>query len=284
MMYPINLTHTIYTGQAANSGPSPKLWSQIRSVGISPDGFARGYYAGSEFMGFGGLLTTTAGDYADEGGSYSSYQDSGCTILPVAATGGQIELLTTGSDNLECWLQYGGATNTLGKLSATAGADKLTIFEARIKLPTHVGSGSMFVGLTEAGLAANNGIADDNELADKDLVGFSVTAAGADNLLFVHRKASGAATPTTLIDYGAASVAYDTFYNLGFIYNPQETAAKKLKVYVNNAASTTYGTSTTLAGANFPLGELLTFTAGVKTSTTTARNMIMDWWHYWQEA
>lgn len=280
MMYPINLTHTIYTGQAANSGPSPKLWSQIRSVGISPDGFARGYYAGSEFMGFGGLLTSTSGDYADQGGSYSSYQDSSCTITAEPTTGGQITIATDGSDNLEAWLQYGSTTNTLGAINTTSG--KVTIFETRVKFPT-VTAGNAYVGLAEEGLAANSNMADSGgALTDKDYLGFLLKEGAPSTLLFVYGKEGTTATVTTLVSLG--TVVLDTFYNLGFIYDPNAVDAKKLKVYMNNAEQTTYGTATTLASADFPTGEELTFLAGVKANGSAVKSMTLDWWHWWQEA
>jgi hypothetical protein len=281
MFFPSNLIHTIYTGQAANSGPSPKLWSQIRASGISPDGFARGYYAGDEFMGFGigTAVAANVGYYVGDMGTYKSFEDTSSSITAVAGTGGQITLATPATDNLECWLQYNSLGGTLGAINTTS--PKLTVFEARVKFPT-VSAGNAFVGLGEEAFAANNAITDGGDMADKDLFGFLLNEDDPDALTIVYGKAGGTAAPTVLATYG--NLTADTFYNVGFIYNPFATAAKRITFYINNTKFTTYGTSSTLADADFPLGEEMTFLTGVKNNGAAIKSITVDWWHWWQEA
>ncbi len=285
MLTPPNMLHTIYKGQPSGAGLSPKLWSEMRNVGLSPDGYAAGNYAGDNFMGFGigTAVNTNVGYYVSEGGTYKSFEDTGGSIAGTPGVGGQVLLSVDADDDQECWLQHGSSGGTLGAISSVAGSDKLTIFESRFKISTLVGN--MFIGLTEEAFAANDAITDAGALASKDAIGFFVTEGAGSTLTFVYRKAGQ--TMQTVIASAATLVA-DTWVKVGFAYNPAAKNDEKIKIFVNNTELSTYVTrammytdSTATPSTTFPDAQQLTFSAGIK-NVTDIKTMTLDWWHFWQ--
>lgn len=272
------MLHTIYKGQPSGAGLSPKLWSEMRNVGLSPDGYAAGNYAGDNFMGFGigTAVAANVGYYVSEGGTYKSFEDTGGSIAGTPGVGGQVLLSVDADDDQECWLQYGSSGGTLGAISDTAGDDKATFFEARFKTSTVVGN--MFIGLTEEAFAANSAISDAGAISDKDAIGFFVTEGAATSLTFMYKKAGQ--TAATVLTW-ATALAADTWYKVGFAYNPQAVISERIKIFINNTEQSTYVTAANIAAATFPDAQQLTFSAGIK-NVTDIKTMTLDWWHFWQ--
>ena len=138
----------------------------------------------------------------------------------------------------------------------------------------------MFLGLAEEGSAAADFITDADAMADKDFIGFKILADALTTLKFVYKKAGQ--TEQVVFSYGTA-IAVDTWYKVGFIYDPSATAAKKITAYVDNVEQTTYVTSTNLAAATFPLGEEMSPIFGVKNSAATAKKLKLDWYALLQQ-
>ena len=273
MLFPSNL-YTNHKGQRG-SKLSPRLWSRALDVGVTPDGSGPGFMFYDDFLNFGAIAAAT-----NASGGYAGYIDTGNTIKALAtASGGVVQFLTDGTDNDECWLTTGGNSGVLGAISDTAGSDKLTIFEARVRFGQIGNTYNAFVGCSEEGLAAADTVTDAGAMADKDFIGFAVLEADGDALKFVYRKAGGAMQ--TVFTYGTA-LAASTWYNLGFVYDPVAPASQKIKVFINNEEQNTYVTAANIAAATFPDGEELALLAGIKNGGAAASSLDVDLWAFYQ--
>jgi hypothetical protein len=271
------MTMVSTAGQPSNRAPSPKLWNGLRGQFFSPDGTTRLKMLGNDFIDFGGTVASNVGSYSSSGGRFYSYEDNSCTIAQIATNrDGAVALTTPATDNVEAWLQPGGTASVSSVISTTAGDDKVLAFEARVKFSSIANSTNFFVGLSEEGTAIENTIGDDAVLvATKDFIGFRVNEADGDSLIFMYQK--GSQTAQTVLTYGTALVA-DTYYKLGFLFNPDEQDSKKIKIFIDGTEQTTYVTATNLAAATFPNGEELQPLFGLKNGSAGAKVLTMDWY------
>ena len=75
----------------------------------------------------------------------------------------------------------------------------------------------------------------------------------------------------------------DTYYKLGFIFDPEAPADKRITWYADNEEQTTYVTETVIEAASvFPTDQMLKFVAGIKTADGTVSALTIDWWAYAQ--
>lgn len=274
--------YTTYKGSSFRS-LSPRIWSRFFGQAMAPDGSDQAFITGSDFRRFGKTyaVASNLGRYADESGQYMSYEDTGDTIAQIETNrNGAIAITAAATDNNESWLTPGDTKSVMGIISSTAGDDKLLAAEFRFKISTLVEEG-FFLGLSEEGLAAANTLIDDTgALASKDMIGFHAPAhASVSTCSFVWRKAGQAMV--TLIS-GLKTMVADTYYNMGFVYDPKADASKRIIVYLDNVEQTTYGTATQLAAATFPLGEELNVLMGQKVGAAAANVLTIDSWAYGQ--
>lgn len=281
-----NSLFTIRRGQSTSSrGLSPRLWSRVNGQSLSPDGFANGCFIGDDFKCFGKTtaVSSNIGRYNSEGVQYYSYEGTGDAIAQLATErDGVIKITGAATNNNETWLQPGDSASVIGCIDTTAGYSKLLIFEARIKFGQVTTTSNYFIGLSEENLAAAGTAADTGgALADKDYIGFVVNETDSSSLKFKWNKAGGGGA-VTLLTYGTALVA-DTWYKLGFVYDPDAPADKRIKVFVNNTEQSTYGTNTQVTAATFPNGEELNMLYGQK-NNNAAISTQMDWWGFYQQS
>ncbi len=264
---------------ANTTGLSPRLWAAVSASVMEPDGSGRLFMVGDDFGCVKNADTYT--DLYSEMG-YTSYIDTGGTLLGLAdENGGVLALTTDGTDEDEIWISSGDGTQQLGQISDTSGADFMTAFEARYKISSIANSVmSHFVGLASPGLAAADTAADATGVlaAAKAFIGFRTLLDG-DSIDFIYQAASQ--TLVTKISGVHVPVA-DTFVKLGFLYNPAAKAAQRIKVFVNNVEQSTYVTATNIATATFPDAEALAFLAGFKNTTAAAGELAIDWWRFAQ--
>lgn len=264
-----------YTGSNSDRGPSPAVWGRIREC-IDPND---AYEIFDDFLNFNGTVTTNVGDYSGQAGGYRSYEDSGGSITNLATeVGGVIRITTDNTDNDEMWLQPGSATSVFGKISDTAGDDKLLIFEARVRLG-QTATGNAFIGLTEEGLAAADTITDAGAWADKDAIGFLILEDDSDGIDFIYKKAGQTLQTKIAV---AQAVTADTWYKLAFMYDPNQVDAKKITVFVDGVDEGTYVTATDIAAATFPDGEELQPLFGIKNSSGAVNKLDVDWYRVYQ--
>lgn len=270
----------LFTGHRGQntSGLSPRLWAKVYGSMMEPDGGARLVFASDDFMAVKNADTYT--DIFSEL-AYTSYIDTGGTLVTLAdESGGVLALATDGTDEDEIWISAGDGTGGLGFVSDTAGADFLTVFEARFKVSTITDAAlSHFVGLASPGLAgADTKVDATGALKDGAYIGFDNLLDG-DGLDFVY-GASGQTLQRKIAD--AHTLVADDFVKVGWIYDPDASADKRIKVFIDNVEQSTYVTATNIATATFPDAEILTFLAGYKNTTATAGELALDWWAYAQ--
>lgn len=280
---------SLYTNHVGQAGSklSPRLWSRLVEQALTPDGDAPGIFVYDDFLQFQGFTNASSGTTAlpsttvPSVDGYKVYVDSATTASGISrladVTGGVARFAPGATDN-HLAILYGG---DLGTLSDTAGSDKLTIFEARIRLATQVTDGSVFVGLASPGAVVDGGlIADAGGLkADQGGIGFQVKEDDPDGIDFVYQAAS----QTQQVKINPAQVAVaDTWYNLGFLYDPSAPASKRIKVFVDNVEQSTYVTATNIATATFPDGDYLGMFAAAMTEGTTSRLLDVDCWAFYQ--
>ena len=281
-LFPSQL-YTTYKGSNYRA-LSPYIWSRVASNLMTPDGNDQGYFIGSDFRNFGKTTAvgSNIGRYADTSGPYLSYEDTSDTIAQLETNrNGEIVFTTAATDNNEDWLVPGGATSVMGVISTTAGSDKLLAFECRFKIGVLAETG-FFIGLSEEGLAAANTLVDDTgALASKDMIGFHCPMhASIATCSFVHRKATQAAV--TVIS-GLKTMVADTYYNMGFVFDPKKPTSQRITVYLDNAEQTTYTTGTQISAATFPDGEELLPLFGLKTGAAGVKTLTVDSWAFYQE-
>jgi len=182
-----------------------------------------------------------------------------CTMNGCATVGGGVALFGT-TDNEEASLQICGETSAPFVIPADSADGKKLWFECEVKKSIITASkAGFFVGLTSEAACVADFIADaGNDFSDVDLLGFW-NLEGEANIDVITQK-TGAAFDT-IIDAAEVLVA-DTYTRLGFIYDPNGPAKKKIKFYVNGKEQTTYvgensGDATVYLGdtTNFPGGE-----------------------------
>lgn len=274
--------YTAYKG-ADYRALSPRIWDRVNSQLLTPDGSDRGYFIGSDLRAFGKTfaVASNVGRYGCESCHYLAYEDTGDAIAQIATDrNGAVKLTTAATDNNESWLQPGDTASVMGLISDTAGDDKLLAFECRFKIGV-LAETAAFIGLSEEGLAAADTLVDNTgALASKDFVGFHIPAhASVATCSFVHRKAGQAAV--TVIS-GLKTMVADTYYNMGFVYDPAAPTENRIKVYLDNALQSTYTTGTQIAAATFPDGEELQPLFGLKAGESSAKTLTIDSWAFYQ--
>lgn len=286
----LNAVLTNHFGQSS-TGLSPRLWSRIRNKGTGPDGTA-GFFVGDDFLKFQGFSNAISGTTAlpsttvPAPDGYQIYADSATSASGISRSttlpGGVAVFAPGVTDNHLVVINSGIAC----ALSDTAGSDKLTVFECRVALNTAVATGSAFVGLATTTVTADGGlIADTGGLiaATGAGIGFRTLDADPDGWDAIYKQNSSG---TEQVVHNEAQVAVaDTFYKLGFVYDPAEPASRRVKFFVDNTELSSYVTATNIADSAFPDGTMLAPTFGVKSDGGSAsRGMLLDWWALFQEA
>lgn len=265
-----------YTVRYTGSSPrllSPLLWNDCPIAELLHYE-ADGFFHMDDFNNQGAISTTAAT------GKYASFADAACTITQMSTEkGGVLQLLTSATDNDDVTVTTGGNVGHMCAVSETAGNQyNLPLwFECRFKVQ-HIANTekSIFLGLSAPALASASGIfSDADALSSQNYVGFLQSAAAGATIDAIWR-AAGQATVTNLA--AVNTMVADTYVKLGFHYNPNASASKRLTWYKNNVEQSTYGTNTQLTAATFPAAAALTLTAALKSAAANARVLQLDWW------
>jgi hypothetical protein len=247
---------------------------------MASDGTKRLVLVGDDFTNFEGNPGTadslTVGGY----GCWTDTTTNDASINPLPTEhGGVIQLATNTTAHHQATITSGGGIGTLGAVThPDDGSSYLTAFEARVRFG-QVSGAMAFIGLSEEALDANNTLSDtDGNLADKDFLGFHVDAGGPTALDFVYEKEGQTAQ---VLKAAIQTIVADTWYKIGFLFDPDAPPERRLSLYVDNAENATYGTDTQVDAATFPSGEELAFNATLKTVTAN-KTLDIDWWAYAQ--
>lgn len=260
---------------------SPNIWGDCPIEAIQ-HGTVIGRFFQDDFTG--PCPNTDAGLYEGAGESpglgYLFYGDTGVTIKAQAGVEeGVVEVAGNDADNDESVMSTGSPS---WNISDTAADAKKLWFEARVKKASIADNAcAMFIGLgwdhtTGASVAQTLCLTDtDANLGAFSYIGFHVDQANGDAMDFVYQADSGAQTVKIA---GVEVPVADTFSKVGFVYDPDADATKRIKVFINNVEQTTYVTAANIAAATFPDAEPLAMVWAVKVGAAAESKAQMDWW------
>lgn len=269
--------HGKHAADVSGRGPSGSLWGNVPFLEhhVDPD---KGYGVWDDFLAFNGLLTSTTGDYSSAV-AYYSYQDASNTILQLATeVGGVISIDTDATDNDESHLQMGGSAGVFGKIASSSG--KKLVYETRVRFGS-ITSRNIFIGLAEEGFAAADAITDAGAMVTtKDFIGFRSLEGDANAFDTVYQKAS---QTTGVVKDDAKTVAVDTWYKLGFIFDPNYYNTNKIiRFFVDGVELADGVAESVLDDATFPDGEEMSPVWCLKNGAGTALSLDIDWVKIWQ--
>lgn len=259
---------------------SPNIWGDCPIEAIV-NGTIPGRVFQDDFAGV--VPNTSAGAGATAGlgtAGYFLYGDTGVTVKAQAGVEeGVLEVAGNDADNDESVLSTGSPSFMVSDTAADA---KKLWFEARVKKASVADNAcAVFIGLAwdhGDGVSVAKTLCltdDDANLGAFSFLGFHVDQANGDAMDFVY-KAEGQAQ--TVLIAGVEVPVADTFSKVGFVYDPDAPAAKRIKVFINNVEQTTYVTATNIAAATFPDAEPLAMVWAVKVGAAAESKAQMDWW------
>ncbi len=200
------------------------------------------------------------------------YEISGTngTFAATAGYPGVATAATGGTDNDECELAYNNDVAGLIKCDAS----HPWWFETRVKLSQVTAEGGVLVGLLQQAASADAIMADDTMIltATLDYIGFQIVETAATSLVW--RTINQLASRTAINE--AAYPASTNYIKLGMksVSNAAGTLAT-VTFYVDGVA---LPDTTTTAGVNFPLNQILIPHFGIKTGKAAVFSMAINWW------
>ncbi len=276
-----------YRGFAGGRVKSPNVWHECPAAEIDIgmrdgihhfDDFAAAYELAA------GSALTKLGPYeciADSGASLTAEDDTTATDASGMWGGQEFVAGTTADADLVMQLGGGGGFS----ISSTKADAKKLVFEARFKISTIAdGVSSFFIGLGEPNRAVNAGVFTttqgdtvDTAMADAAFIGFWRADADGNGLNFIY-SANGQTAVNHIAD--VHTLVADTYVKVGFMHDPSEIKARRIKVYVDNVQNiATYVTATNIAAATFPDAEVLSPVCGHNNDDgSTACTATVDWW------
>lgn len=260
-----------------------------------------------EIEGYGGLRVgygftddfvkqcpnTDAGLFEDAGESagmgYLFFADTGVLhkAQPGATegngVGGVLEVSVNDSDNDESVMSTASPSFLITDTNAFK--SKLA-FECRCKKASIADDAlAMFMGLgwdhgAGVSVAKNDCLTDtDGALGAFSFVGFHVDHANGDAIDFVV-KAEGQAQ--TVIAAGILVPEADTYFKLGFVFDPNASVSERIAIWVNGVRQGTFVTATQIAAATFPDGEAMAAVMAEKVGESAEVKSQKDWWRCYQ--
>jgi len=196
---------------------------------------------------------------------YTQSSDGGTNGLLTTQYGGVFDIITDTTDNNETELERGAGS--AGVFVATVNSQRKLIFEARVRIVTLTDL-AVFIGVGEPGLAAGDFQTDDSgALADKDYIGFHILTATPTEIDCVYNLSGGTAQEPQ----GNAYTSAAAWRRYGFVFDGINT----IRYYVDDAE---VGMKASVGTTNFPSGEEMNPIFAIKTGSSAAVEMQIDWW------
>lgn len=276
---PPQALYSTYKGKftAGSGNYSPAIWCDIVGNLMPPDGLSSGILVGDDFTMFNDMIgnsgtATLLNGYKHLGSGTTA--DTAKMSTTVART---LVLNAGATGNLESYLQSASGTGVYGAISDAT--PKVVAFEAIAAVGSVTDSvQDSFVGLAYTGAGANLFLSDTTGAMQTTggYIGFNQKGTDGNVIEFVYNKASG--TQQVVGDAVGSAVA-GTFYNLGFVYNPEWPDAKKIRCYVDNEEMDFYVAATNgTMPATLPLDVMMNAIFALKSNTTTATTLSIKGW------
>ena len=249
--------------ERGSSGRGPSgFWGSIKPwQGIDPE------WGWGHFDDFQWLPATGGGLTLEEADDKASW------AVIAGEEQGVLRCAITGDDNEQGNMGYGDATTAPLVMGAGTGQ---CWFEARVRFSSVTDDVlTMFLGLAEEGSVAADFLTDAGaDIADKDVVGFTVWADDGNSIDTIYQT-SGSAFGT--VQAGAGVPVAATWIKLGMYFDGGDICT----FYVDGVkCATTIDIDTT----GFPDTEEMSPIFAVKVSSGAALNADIDWWAFAQEA
>lgn len=261
--------HATNLAEDTLAGPSPALWANCPVDDIQHD------------PGVGCLLQEDFENAFDisatgsKGGWYGFVDAAGGGIDgDPADVFGVLKIATSTTADEETHLTTGANKSGFVKITDTAGANFRVWHESRMKVDS-IADLSLLIGLCEEGAAAGGLLADAGTGFDADFVGFRILEADPDGLDAVFMTSGG--SEVVVLESGAVkapsamTLTAGTYVKVGLYFDG------KTLFYFVNGQPLVLTTDITPATSGFPDGEELAFIAGLKTHTTAAKTLSLDW-------
>ena len=251
---------------------SPAIWSHFPIDEIVRDPW-RGVFHIDDFTRGPRTFDASGGAVTGSWLDWEIYAYTGATLADADIDGGGIVIASDGDNE---GLAFGPGLADFRIVST--GYGKLC-FEVRLKTSTIADTKhGIFAGLLESeAIAAAVPIATDGTIADKNCIGFWRREGDGDQFDFIY-KADGQTMQAPLTDMISGGLAADTWVKLGFVFDPDENTANRIKVFINNIKQTTYVTGTNIDAATFPDDINLGMAFAVMNATgSTPGNTTFDW-------
>lgn len=252
---------------------SDAVWSHFKFDEILRDPTA-GFFHMEDFQYCPRTFDASGGAVTGSWKDFMLYAYQGGTMTDAGLLGGAVTIGSDG-DNEGVALGPGGG----GVFLDDSGTYGKCCFEVRLKTSTVTDTKhGIFAGLLEtAAIGAAVPIATDGTIADKNCIGFWRREGDGDQFDFIY-KADGQTMQAPLTDMISGGLAADTFVKLGFVFDPLEATAKRIKVYINNVEQSTYVTGTNIDAATFPDDAFMGLCLAVMNATgTTPGTTTVDW-------
>ena len=285
---------TAWNELSSNRLFSPKLWKGMAppmgAMFDSPSGNpAVGMF--DDFLQFGGILSTSDGQYHSQGNVWRSYQTASTFITNVAETAtpasvapvhrGAITLKPTAdaADNDVVTMVAGGNISTpygCFPFSVIPGMSGDLVFEARFKVSSVAASiGNFFIGLGGAAgvdtASANCPIAADVLATTLSMIGFGRFGTSTTAMGLFYERASG----TVATKAGVGTLAADTYVKAGFRWDSNR---KVLTPWVNGVEiSASACSAATTAATPWPNDYMTPIIATRQIDGTTESHLTVDW-------
>lgn len=210
--------------------------------------------------------------------AWASYIDTSNTITQVPTeVGGVVRLETDATDNDGPVITTGGDQAGIFKIVSGATGRKFW-YEARVRVSSAaLAEAGIVIGLTQEGVAADNGVMADNPdtdtntmLADIDVIGFASHTNAAPTFAAAYQKSGQTAV---VVEDDVHTIALNTWVKLGMKFDPD---ADRFTYYVNGEPVDSFDVSA--AGTTtFPSGEELAVTFALKNGDGVAKKLDVDW-------
>jgi hypothetical protein len=272
-------------------GPSPAIFGRFTRDQVD---YNDGIRFKTDFMSLSGLLTSTAGQWATDGGGFTTYQAASTTVKQISSlnsvitAGGILENLTPATDNIQVGGEFGDGNG--GLVVPTSGTGGAIGFEARIYINqanlSTIGA-NFYIGLATPGKGSGAaGIIDTSDalVTSNYNIGMWVLHAAPTALKAGWINASGTTTKGTL-----ATITFQTWYKIGFLYTPSgvndcsKGTGDMLQWFVNGAEVLSLRSSGSTIDANFPTGLALSPAWEAMTNGSNAAKLDIDWIQCWAE-
>lgn len=262
---------TRYTGETGR-GPSPIIFGDMSK-------HLQNQLMGKCLVVYDDFGSVPIHASAGASGGYYTYQDSGVTIkgwgtCDLANALGVLEVAGNDADNDEGHLQMGsGAQFKIDNASSNTGK---VMFEARFRTESIADNGCAFMlGLGSGDVGANTLVDDTGAyIATGAFIGFQRLNDDGDQLDIVYQAAS---QTLQQVEANALTLVANTWYRVGFVYDPDQSDSKKITFYINGGDAGSYVTTTNIDAATFPEGEALIPLVLTKVGTAAEAKFQVDY-------